>query len=197
LISILGVSIYSGNAEGANWKSYGKKYSNTTDYLYFYDKDSVVYPNKGIVRVWVKHVTTEEGLKKMRREDEIERERWKAEGEKTKAKREREKAKLREKEDPKMQELLEVVRKVTAEIKGMVIEKEKTLLFEMNCSQRTFRILECYSYYEDGSHSPRGWIDVSPTVTLSEFPTGWYNVYVDTPIEALYKVVCRRSIFSW
>ena len=64
LISNFGIFIYGINAEGANWKSYWKKHSKTTGYLYYYDKDSTVRPTKGIVKVLAKYVITEEGLQK-------------------------------------------------------------------------------------------------------------------------------------
>lgn len=209
LISILVISIYGTNAEGANWKPYGDKYSKTTDYRYFYDKDSVVYPTKGIVRVWARHMITEEALKKLLREKEAAEERWEAKKEIRKAEEairdaeiEREKAKLREKGDFKALKMLEMVvvaEKVVRRVWWFGTEVETTMLLEINCKERVFRVLECQSCAEDKVYKECTWLDISPTVkvNLSKFPTSWYNIPVDVPIEALCEAVCRRSIFSW
>jgi hypothetical protein len=209
LISILAISIYGTNVEGANWKPYGDKYSKTTDYRYFYDKDSVVYPTKGIVRVWARHMITEEAFKKLLREKEAAKERWEAEKEIRKAEEairdgeiEREKAKLRKKGDFKALrelELLEAVKKVSGQLQWVGTEVETTMLLEINCKERVFRVLECQWCTEDKDYRECHWLDISPTVTVnfSKFPSSWYNIPVDVPIEALYEAVCRRSIFSW
>jgi hypothetical protein len=59
LLLLFGLVFSSAQSWAVNWKNYGKN----KNFVCFYDKESVTHPSENIVRVWVKWVYTEEGMK--------------------------------------------------------------------------------------------------------------------------------------
>jgi hypothetical protein len=153
-------------AWGKDWWYYGTK---DDVGQYFYDKDSIVSLPDGVVRLW-ERVIKDEDLKK-------------AIEEKREAIQKFIERKVSGRKDVPTGEVEKIYEEWQKAFLRDLTIREKRMLIELKCGDKMFRLISGIEYDAKGN--------VEKILSIPQ--AGWLPIAAETPIEALYKIMCPEQ----
>jgi hypothetical protein len=164
-----------GNAEvwGADWRHYA-----TTDKgQFYYDKESVTLPTKGVVRVWVRIIKNDD-LKKAWQEKQGDYLKSVREG--TSGRKEIPKEEI----DKLYAEYLETSAKIRKEVLKYYSGPVMKMLEEIKCADKMIHIISGIEYDEKGNAKN----------VFSDSNAEWEHIIPETTSQELYEILCPQKV---
>jgi hypothetical protein len=167
------ISISIGDVYGADWRYYS-----TTDIgQFYYDKESVTLPTKGIVRVWLRIIKNDDLTKAWQNKQE---DYLKSVREMTSGRKEIPKEEI----DKLYAEYLETSENIRKEVLKYYSGPQVKMLEEIKCADKMDGTISGIEYDEKGDSKNY----------FSDSDTEWRHIIPETPSQELYKILCPEKV---